>query len=367
MPRRPPGSVDVALPGPPAQPVRRRRAPPRPSTSTSRPASRAQLLADHVGLERALPRRASTCWKSQPPQRPGPGVRARRGRPGPASGSSTSTASARQNRSPVGALGDLDDDPLAGQRVPHEDHPARAVGRRAAGRRSGRRARPGRPRRRTAPRRATGRAARAGAGSAPRRLSAAPSRPLPRRSTCAAAQVAGADPDVLAQLALAGDLGGAQLVGHRGDHHAGREQQPALEPQRGLVVQQLLPPAADDVLRDVDRDDAARVGLLDLGGVLDDRPDQLAVRRVQHLERHADVALVPLLQQPVGLRGVGRDVDALEHVGPGRLGERERPQRRLVQLGDQHDRVHPGGQDLVVLVGRELQPPRCRSAAGSRA
>ena len=82
----------------------------------------------------------------------------------------------------------------------------------------------------------------------------------------------------------------------------GREQQPALEPQRGLVVQQLLPPAADDVLGDVDRDDAARVGLPDLGGVLDDRPDQLAVRRVQHLERHVDVALVPLLEQPVGVR-----------------------------------------------------------------
>ena len=81
----------------------------------------------------------------------------------------------------------------------------------------------------------------------------------------------------------------------------GREQQPALEPQRGLVVQQLLPPAADDVLRDVDGDDAARVGLLDLGGVVDDRPDQLAVRRVEHLERDVDVALVPLLQQPAGL------------------------------------------------------------------
>ena len=75
----------------------------------------------------------------------------------------------------------------------------------------------------------------------------------------------------------------------------GREQQPALEPQRGLVVQQLLPPAPDDVLGDVDRDDAARVGLADLGGVLDDRADQLAVRRVQHLQRDAEVAALPLL------------------------------------------------------------------------
>ena len=52
---------------------------------------------------------------------------------------------------------------------------------------------------------------------------------------------------------------------------------------------------------------------------------------------------------------VGRDVDAFQDVGPRGLREGQRPQRRLVQLGDQHDRVHPRGQDLVGLVGSELE------------
>ena len=46
-------------------------------------------------------------------------------------------------------------------------------------------------------------------------------------------------------------VGGAELPRHAGDHHAGLEQQPGLEPQRALVVQQLLPPVPDDVLGDV--------------------------------------------------------------------------------------------------------------------
>ena len=49
-----------------------------------------------------------------------------------------------------------------------------------------------------------------------------------------------------------------QLPRHAGHHHARGEQQPALEPQRALVVQDLLPPVPDDVLGDVDGDDVAR-------------------------------------------------------------------------------------------------------------
>ena len=58
-----------------------------------------------------------------------------------------------------------------------------------------------------------------------------------------------------------------QLVGHAGHHHAGREQQSALQPQRGLVVQQLLPPAPDHVLRDEHRDDVARARAPDAADV----------------------------------------------------------------------------------------------------
>ena len=154
---------------------------------------------------------------------------------------------------------------------------------------------------------------------------------------------------------LLGDLGGPQLVGHGDDHDTRGEEQAALEPQRRLVVEQLLPPAPDDVLRDVDRHDAARAGPADLLGVLHDRAHDLAVGRVQDLERDVEVPVVPLLQQPARGLGVDADVDRLEDVGPGGAGEGERPQRRLVQLGRQHDRVDPGRHDLVLLVGRELE------------
>ena len=43
-----------------------------------------------------------------------------------------------------------------------------------------------------------------------------------------------------------------QLVRHARHHHTGHEQQPALQPQRALVVQQVLPPVPDDVLGDED-------------------------------------------------------------------------------------------------------------------
>ena len=50
----------------------------------------------------------------------------------------------------------------------------------------------------------------------------------------------------------------ASCHGHARHHHAGLEQQPALEAQRRLVVQQLLPPVPDDVLRDEHAHDVAR-------------------------------------------------------------------------------------------------------------
>src|SRR5690606_22248046 len=51
---------------------------------------------------------------------------------------------------------------------------------------------------------------------------------------------------------------GTELPGHARHHDARLEQQPALEPQRALIVQHLLPPAADHVLGDEDRHHGAR-------------------------------------------------------------------------------------------------------------
>ena len=162
----------------------------------------------------------------------------------------------------------------------------------------------------------------------------------------------------------------AQLVRHARHHHAGREQQPALEPQRALVVQQLLPPVADDVLRDV-APSRRRAGSADgcCLHVVDDRPGDLAVRRVEDLQRHRDARARPTPPAaPAVSPGSTSTVTASSVVRPGRAGVGDGAQRRLVHLGDQHDGV---------LARRAASSPRrsgasscatrCRSAGGCRA
>ena len=177
-------------------------------------------------------------------QRPGP-ANGTAPRPGPATASSTSTASPRQNRSPSvpsvistttrspGSACRTKTTRASGSRQPDDAVPAvrdRAdLGLEPL-------ADPG-----------PARGAVAGRGLpviGP--VTAGPAGPRPLAvDTLPAPQVAGLHPArPRAPRARAAICGRAQLVGHRGDHDAGREQQPALEPQRGLVVQQLLPPAA---------------------------------------------------------------------------------------------------------------------------
>src|SRR5215207_492642 len=73
-------------------------------------------------------------------------------------------------------------------------------------------------------------------------------------------------------------LRGAQLPGHAGDHHAGGEQQPSLEAQRALVVQEMLPPVPDDIFGDIDIDHVARALPPYAFHVLDDRAGYLTER-----------------------------------------------------------------------------------------
>ena len=75
-----------------------------------------------------------------------------------------------------------------------------------------------------------------------------------------------------------GPVRGAELPGNAGDHHPGSEQQPGFEPQGALVVQQVLPPVADDVLGDEHGDHVARAGPADLADVVEDGPGDVAVR-----------------------------------------------------------------------------------------
>ena len=312
------------------------------STTTSRvDAGRAaQLLGDQAGLERALagevdvlPVAAAAAAR--------PGVRAgrldpvgrgleHRGRRRPA-GTSRSPEVTRARH------------PLVRQRVPDEDHPAvggagdaGAAGRGRAGGQLAARSRPGRQ------------------GAHVRSLDAGRARSLGVRRR----QVG---------RLVAAPVGGLQLVRHAGHHHAGLEQQPGLQPQGALVVQQLLPPAADDVLRDVDGDHVARALEPVVADVLEDRPGDLAVRRGEDRQRDVEPAGVPLLLQRLGLVRVDGDRQGGEVVRPGRLGVGERAQRRRVDLGDQHDRVVARGQRRVGLLAARARPAPGRSAGGSPA
>ena len=74
-----------------------------------------------------------------------------------------------------------------------------------------------------------------------------------------------------------------------------------LSPQGALVVQNLLPPVADDVLRDVDGDHVARALGAEVPDVLQDRVGDLPVGRGDTFSGTPDAGLLPGLDQPVGL------------------------------------------------------------------
>ncbi len=100
---------------------------------------------------------------------------------------------------------------------------------------------------------------------------------------------------------------GAERPGHAGDGDRGLEQEPALQPQRGLVVQQVLPPVRDHVLGNHDRDHVPGILPPQLAHISHDGADGLAVRRLDHHQRDRDAALLPLARQRV-VGAVGGDV-----------------------------------------------------------
>ena len=111
---------------------------------------------------------------------------------------------------------------------------------------------------------------------------------------------------------------------------------------------------AQDVLRDVDDDEVARVAAADRLDVVDDRAGHLAVGAVDRLERHRDLAPGPVPLERLGLVGIDIDGERLERLRARCAGIGERTQRRLVDPGDQDDGVDPRGQelDLGVPLGR---------------
>src|SRR6516225_11904591 len=65
-----------------------------------------------------------------------------------------------------------------------------------------------------------------------------------------------------------------EVVGHGGHDGALAEQQPALEEQGALVVQQLAPPRSDDEFGHDDRDHVVVIARVDLVDETQDRPRQ---------------------------------------------------------------------------------------------
>ena len=123
----------------------------------------------------------------------------------------------------------------------------------------------------------------------------------------------------------------AEHPGDARDRNRRLEQQPALQPQRGLVVQQMLPPMRDHVLGNHDRDHVPGVLAPELAHVAKHRANRLAVRRLDHHQRDRDPALLPLARERVvGL--LGGDLDRPQRRRAHRLGEGERAQRRCEQV-----------------------------------
>ena len=351
-------------PGAPAEARRRRRAPASRlglDLGTSSPASRRSCSRDDAAL--------SARWAGEvdvlpvaPAAAARAGVRAAAPAPGRATARAPRPRRPRRNRDAVAALGDRGHAPA---------RPAARAGRRRpgprAGPRSGRRGRPRRPRARPSTGPSTRqRLAGVWTSTAPPARSAPAAagrrRPVSARRSRLTRRDAATDGPVALGRHAAPRRAGLQLPRHAGHHHAGGEEQPGPQPQRALVVQQLLPPVPDDVLGDVDRHEVARAARGGARDVVEDRPGDLAVRRVEDLQRHRDLAPLPLLLQRPRLVRVDGDRDRLEGRRPGRPGVGEGPQRRLVDLGDQHDRVHPG---RAASVGSSLADRELRRTRGS--
>src|SRR3954463_15991278 len=84
-----------------------------------------------------------------------------------------------------------------------------------------------------------------------------------------------------------------QVIREGGDDRALAEQEPPLQEQRRLVVENVAPPVPHHELRQEDGDDVVLPAGVELVDVAEDRAGQLAVRGVDDLERDVEAVLVP--------------------------------------------------------------------------
>ena len=140
--------------------------------------------------------------------------------------------------------------------------------------------------------------------------------------------LSGASAHAVVEMPLAGQ---SQLPGHGGDDDAGCEQQDGLQAQGGLVVKDLLPPVAHDVLGQEDDHEVPGGLSAHRAHVVDDRAGDVSVGRVQDRQRHRDIGLLPSVQETFGATVAGVHRQRLQRGRVGRLGVGQGPQRRLVE------------------------------------
>src|SRR3954449_1103585 len=135
-------------------------------------------------------------------------------------------------------------------------------------------------------------------------------------------------------------LGSAhQLPRNACHHHARLEEQPRLESQRALVVQQLLPPPPDYVLRNEHGDHVSRTTATKTADVVENGTRHLPVGGVKDGERDRDVVATPVVLQALHVVVVDPHGHRLQFTRPGGGGVGDGTQRRQVHARHEDDRV----------------------------
>ena len=102
------------------------------------------------------------------------------------------------------------------------------------------------------------------------------------------------------------ERGRVEQPGHERDRHSVAQHELLTDAARTMVVQEGLPPVADDLLRQVHGDHFGSVSLATLLDVFDQRHAEIAIRRLDDRQWNMDVLFDPLLLQLVGRLALSR-------------------------------------------------------------
>ena len=113
------------------------------------------------------------------------------------------------------------------------------------------------------------------------------------------------------------------MVGDTGDHDARGKEQSCFQAQRTLVVQQLLPPVANDVFGDEHADRVSRAGPANVADVVEERSGDLSVGRVDNFQLDGNLTCTPFVSERLRflLVDLNGDRGQCARVGGAREGE----------------------------------------------